>query len=105
MRLELKCTAAMSLLIALAGASCSSKQQTFPAQPVPAALTDMQAATLARAYLTQNEVPTSGMIVAEERRPNSWWFYYNTQFDAAARPPSVSYLIRVQDDGTVDHLR
>ena len=105
MRFASRFTTAIALLIPLAGASCSSEPKTFPGQPVPAALSDMQAATLAKAYVTQNSVPTTGMMVDQERQSNSWWFYYQTAFDAAASPPSLSYLVRVQDDGKVDHLR
>ena len=104
MRSESRFTTAMALMIPLAGVSCSSESQPFPAQPVPAALTDRQAVTLAQEYLKQNAVPTTGLIIGEERQPNGWWLYYQTAFDASARPPSLCYLIRVHDDGTVDQL-
>ena len=101
-----KFTTAMALLIPLAGVSCSSSEsKSYPAQPVPAALTDTQAATLAQGYLRLNAVPTTGVFTGEERLPDGWWLYYHTAFDASARPPSLCYLIRVHDDGTVEQLR
>ncbi len=104
MRTKSTFTTAMALLIPLAGVSCSSESKPFPQQPVPAALTDTQAATLAQGYLRLNGVPTTGVFTGQERLPDGWWLYYQTAFDAAARPPSLCYLIRVRDNGTVDPL-
>ena len=104
MRFESRICRAMALLIPLGFASCSSKQE-FPAQPIPTALTFPQAATLARDYLQQHDVTLSGYIVSERKQPDGWWLYYQTPFNAAARPTSLSYLIQVHDDGTVTELR
>ena len=95
-------TIAMALLIPFAGFACESNPQA--SQPVAAALTDRQAAVVALGYLRENTLPTTGTFVAEERQPKGWLFYYETPFDASARPPSLSYMIRVRDDGTVDHV-
>ena len=105
MRFASRFTPAMVLLIPFVGASCSSKSESLPQQPVPAALSDVQAATLARQYLEQNAVAWPGMITNEERQPSGWWVYYQTPFNASSRPPTLSYLIKVNDDGTVDQLR
>jgi len=95
----------MALLIPLACASCSSKSQSWPAQPVAAALSFPQAATLGREYLAQHSVDSSAVITADVRQPDGWWLYYKTPFNASARPPSLSYLIQVHNDGTVNEFR
>ena len=105
MRFASRLTPAMALLIPLVGASCSTKSEPLPQQPVPAALSDAQAATLARQYLDQNDVASRGVITAEERQPSGWWVYYQSPFNVSSRPPTLSYLIKVNDDGTVDQLR
>ena len=105
MRSKCRLTTAMALLIPLTGISCSSESQPFPSHPIAAALTDRQAATIAQDYLRQNALPTSGLITAEERQSNGWWLYYETAFDPSARPPSLCYVLRVRDDGTVDQVQ
>ena len=104
MRTAFKFTAAMALVIPLAGFLSGCESSPLTAQPVAAELTDQQAAYLARGYLDHNSIPV-GHIVREERVPNAWWFYYETQFNAAARPPSSAYLVQVADDGNVKHLQ
>ena len=104
MRTECRLIAAAALLIPLSGLSCSSESQPFPSQPIPAALTDRQAAVLAHDYLREHAVPTTGLIAAEERESDGWRLYYETAFDASARPPSLAYVLRVRDDGTVDQV-
>jgi hypothetical protein len=105
MRLSPRSAAAVALLLPLAAASCSSsKSQSWPAQPVPAMLTDYQANTLAQQYLDQHAVAAPRVVTAEERQPDGWWLYYQTPFNASARPPSLVYLMQVNNDGTVNEL-
>jgi hypothetical protein len=104
MRTASRFTAAMALLLPLASVSCSYESHPLTPQPVPAALTKQQAATLAAQYLSENAMPTTGLFVAAERQPDGWWLYYKTAFDASARPPSLCYLIRVHNDGTVEPI-
>jgi hypothetical protein len=98
MRTKSRFATAVALLLPLVGVSCTS--EPINPQPHPTELTDRQAGTLALQYLRQNNVP-NGMIVREERTCNAWWCYYETAFDASGRPPSLCYLLRVLDDGTV----
>jgi hypothetical protein len=102
MRLASRFTTTIALLIPLAGASCTSQQPA--AQPVAAPLSEVQAAMFAREYLAQNSVSATGRFVAQERIPSAWWLIYRAPFDAAARPPQLSYLILVHDDGTVSQI-
>jgi hypothetical protein len=89
----------MALVIPLACASCSSKPESWPTQPVPAVLTLPQAATLAQQYLDQHSV--TAFITGELNMADGWWLQYRTPFDPSATPPSSSYLLMVHDDGTV----
>jgi len=95
-------------LLTLAAVSCSSshKDKTWPEQPVAAQLTDLQANTLAQQYLDQHSVASPRTCTAEERQPDGWWLYYRTPSEATGtRPPTLSYLLQVHNDGTVEALR
>src|SRR5262245_35674376 len=101
MRFPYKFTMVVALLIALAGLSCASKSESYPAQPVAAQLTVDQANTLAQQYLDQHAVASPRALIIEQEQPDGWWLYYQTPFDPSARPPKLSYLIQVHNDGTV----
>ena len=109
MRFSLSSAAALALLLPLATSACSSssksqKADAFPAQPIAAQLSDYQAATLAQQYLNQHAVLGPRTLITEEKQGEGWWLRYQTPFDAAAKPPSLSYLIQVHNDGTVDEM-
>jgi len=104
MRSSCKLTAAFALLIPLTGASCSSKHESFPAQPVAGELTVEQANVLAQLYLDQHAVTLPRAVTGEQQQPDGWWIYYQTAFDATARPPTKAYLVQVHNDGTVRQL-
>jgi hypothetical protein len=105
MRFSSRSAAAVASLLALAATACSSQPKTWPAQPVPAQLTDMQAMTLAQQYLDQHAVASPRTCTAEEQQCDGWWLYYKSPFDAAAKPPTLSYLIQVHNDGRVEQFR
>jgi hypothetical protein len=106
MRLSPRSAAAVALLRPLAAASCSSskKADAFPAQPIAAQLSDFQANTLAQRYLNEHSVAGPRTLITEEKQARGWWLRSQTPFDSTAHPPSLSYLIQVQNDGTVSEL-
>jgi hypothetical protein len=104
MRFTSKATVAAAALVALATAACSS-HQSYPAQPVAAPLTDYQANVLAQQYLDQHAVPAPRLVTAERAQPDGWWLSYETPFYSTARPPMLSYLVQVHNDGTVTPLK
>jgi len=88
--------------IPLAAASCASTPPD-PGRPVPAQLTDRQAHVLARGYLDTKTIPAR-TLVGEEKQERGWWLRYEGPFDATARPPQASYLVQVDNDGTVHEI-
>jgi hypothetical protein len=91
---------ALLLAVPLAGASCASPPPA-PGYPVPAQLTDRQADVLARAYLDAKPVNLPRMLGGEEKIERGWWLWYHSPFDPAGKPPVASYLVQVDNDGTV----
>ena len=83
----------------LAAASCASTPPE-PAKPLAAQLTDRQADVLARGFLDTKTIPAR-TLVGEEKQERGWWLRYNGPFDATAKPPQASYLVQVDNDGTV----
>jgi hypothetical protein len=84
----------------LAVASCTAATPD-PGSPVPAQLTDRQAAVLARGHLDAKPVAWPRTFVAEEKQPHGWWLRYEGPFDATAKPPQASYLVEVDNNGSV----
>jgi len=102
MRFSFRSVAAVASLLALTAVGCKSEpKQTFPAQPVAWQLTDLQANVLAQQYLNEHTVAAPRTCIAEQRQPDGWWLMYLTPFDSTAKPPVLSYLIEVHNDGTV----
>jgi hypothetical protein len=106
MRLSFRSAAAVALLLPLAAVSCkSSSKETYPAQPIAAQISDYRANLLAQQYLNQHNVAAPRTLITEEKQGEGWWLRYQTPFDAAGHPPSLSYLIQVHNDGTVTELQ
>jgi hypothetical protein len=84
-------------------ASCASSPPD-PGSPVPAQLTDRQAALLARGFLDTKPVAPPRALVAEEKQQRGWWLRYDGPFDPLATPPQGSYLVEVNNDGTVRQI-
>jgi hypothetical protein len=102
MRFSTRFAAVAASLLALTAVSCKSEpKQSYPTQPVAAHLTDMQANVLAQQYLDQHTVAAPRTLITELRQPDGWWLVYQTPFDSTAKPPVLSYLIQVHNDGTV----
>jgi hypothetical protein len=90
---------ALFLALPLLAASCASAPD--PGSPVPAQLSDRQANLMARQYLTTHNVSAPRVLVSEQKQPRGWWLRYEGPFDPQARPPQASYLVEVDNDGTV----
>jgi hypothetical protein len=86
----------------LAAASCvSAPPPPDPGSPVPAQLSDRQASFMAREYLSAHNVSAPRALVGEQKQPRGWWMWYQGPFDPQAKPPQGSYLVEVDNDGTV----
>ncbi len=97
MRLSLPSAAAALLLTGLLG--CSNARH-FPESPVPAVLTDREAVSIADEFLRDHEISTRVVTSIE---PQDWGYLvgYHSTFDPNLRPPKVSHLVAVQNDGDV----
>ena len=87
----------------LAAASCVSAPPD-PGSPVPAQLSDRQANFMAREYLSAHNVSGPRALVSEKKQPHGWWLRYEGPFDPQAKPPQASYLVEVDNDGTVRNI-
>jgi hypothetical protein len=76
---------------------CASKE-TYPASPVPAILTDMQAAAIA------GPGPIGSQLASAEPTGDGQLLEYRSAFDPAARPPRASRLVHVRHDGEVREI-
>src|SRR5829696_3940807 len=93
--------AASALLLVPFAAACANYPK--PASPVPAQLTDMEAARMADAYTTPI-VGTGRTTTAIRPDPNGWLVSYVTDATADGRPPKESHLVSVRTNGTVREL-
>ena len=84
----------------LAAASCASAPPE-PGKPVPAQLSDRQANFMAREYLNAHNVSAPRTLCGEQKQPHGWWLRYEGPFDPQGKPPQGSYLVEVDNDGTV----
>ena len=96
-------TSAFMLALPLAVASCASEPAP-PGSPVPAQLGDREANFIARQYLNAKPVSAPRTLVAEEKQQRGWRLRYNGPFDPAGKPPMASYLVEVDNDGTVREI-
>src|SRR5439155_17060885 len=90
------------LMLPLMASSCAAP--SWPSPPVPAQLTDAQAADLADTWLDRQPIAMPRTLVAEEKQCRGWWLRYEGPFDPAARPPQASYLLEVNNDGAVRQI-
>ena len=88
----------------LAAASCASAPPPDPGSPVPAQLSDRQANFVAREYLNAHNVSAPRTLVSEQKQPHGWWMWYEGPFDPQTKPPQASYLVEVDNDGTVRNI-
>ena len=91
----------LSAVLPLAAAACSHNTMEDRGWPVPAQLSDRQAAVLASNYLDGKVVGSPRTLVSEEKQHEGWWLRYNGPFSSASKPPQGSYLVDVNNDGTV----
>ena len=99
MRFTSACRFLVLAAFPLAAASCASAPD--PGSPVAAQLSDRQANFMARQYLNTHNVSAPRALVAEEKQARGWWLRYEGPFDPQAKPPQASYLVEVDNDGTV----
>ena len=92
---------AIASLISLATA-CSSTR--FPASPVPAPLTDMQAAHLADVYQIAHKSPPMTLMSARAGS-DGYLLAYETAFRDDQKPAKESHLFLVRHDGDVRELK
>ena len=84
--------------VVLFAAGCSS--QPFPASPVPARLTDREAANLGDRYLAERAVPPT-RVTAIEPTETGYLFHYESDFDAPSGPPKQVRLLNINNDGSI----
>ena len=92
---------ALATLIPLVTA-CSSG--TFPASPVPAALSETQAIRLADVKLAQRDMAARHVISAEQKC-DGWLLAYASPFNTGTTPPKEWTLVEVLNTGTVREIR
>jgi hypothetical protein len=94
----------IALLIPIA-ASCASKETSLPASPVPAVLTDLEAAAVADAYLATTS-PQVGLrdVSSIEPTGDGYRVAFTTYFDAHPVAPKHSHLVSVKHAGTVREI-
>ena len=85
----------------LVGAGCSS--ENFPASPVPAHLTDREAASLGGRYLIERGTPPT-RVTAIEPTDKGYLFHYQSYFDAPSGPPKQVRLLNINNDGTIREI-
>src|SRR5205814_9327696 len=95
--------AAAAALLPLA-ASCASS--SYPASPVPAVLSDTQAAEIADEYLDTR--PDRDMRAYHVRSmlpmQRGYLITFVSEFDEGAKPPKASRMVLVHNDGTAREL-
>ncbi len=89
--------AAVLAALPLVGLACAKK--TFPASPVPAPLTELEAAELAEARL--GDRLEGSMLTTIEPTRKGYLLGYVSEFAPGAEPPKQSTLVAVEHDGSV----
>ena len=95
MRLSSPRAAAAALVGSVVLVGCASKKEHFPASPVAAILTDMQAAAIAGPGMAGSQ------LVSAEPTGDGYLLEYHSAYDPAAKPPVGSRLVKVGHDGDV----
>ena len=93
----LSCLAGAALVLPLS--ACAK----LPRSPVPAALTDLQAESLARTYLSDHGVDE---VLLHSIRPDKTGYLvaYQTALEESSTPPKSWRLMDVNNDGAVREL-
>ena len=99
MRLSIPRAAFAALVLPLAAASCSSADH-YPASPVPAAMTEIQAMRLAQPVLADRGAPP-GIFTDVIRTGDGFLVGYKTDFEPSRQPPREYHLVVVRNNGTV----
>jgi len=98
MRLSLPRAALAALVLPFAAASCSSDR--YPASPVPAAQSDLQAMRMSQLALAEHGTPP-GTFTDATRTGEGHFIGYKTDLDPTRQPPREYHLIVVNNDGTM----
>jgi hypothetical protein len=104
MRISMLRRSLLLFALPLGAVSCASSPPPDPGSPVPAQMTDRQAAGLAGGFLDTKSVGRPRTLASEEKQQRGWWLRYVGPFDTAATPPQGSYLLEVDNDGTVHQV-
>jgi hypothetical protein len=75
----------------------------YPASPVPAAMTDLQAAQLADSYLADRDVRPA-LLTSAEQQCDGWLLSYERSFVITATAPKESHLVIVNNTGAVREI-
>jgi hypothetical protein len=89
--------AAVLAALPFVGVACAKK--TFPASPVPAPLSALEAADLAEERLGARL--EGAMLTTIEPTGKGYLLGYVSEFDPRAEPPKASTLVAVEHDGSV----
>lgn len=95
-------TLAIATAASFIAAGCSSSSR-MPASPVPAALTDIEAARLGGTYLAEQN-DRNQMLHSALRQCDGYLLAYTTVLDPNGKPPKESHLVIVQDNGAIREL-
>lgn len=99
MRTTLIAIAALAVTV-----GCSSSKPSYPASPVPAAMTDLQAARLGGAFMAQQN-NRHQLLHSALRQCDGYLLAYTSVFDADGKPPKESHLVIVRNDGSVHEIQ
>ena len=95
---------AVSILALLPLASCAHHAD-YPDSPVPAALTDLEAARVADEHFIKQHSPAL-MLQSAEQDAHGWLLAYTSVFDPTqSTPPKASHLVIVENDGKVREIK
>ena len=102
MRHTLPCAAAAAIIGSLLLGGCAKDK--YPASPVPAILSDVEAAKLADAYLAEDEGFITRQPASMEATGDGYLVEYRTAFAADEEPPRQSRLVMVEHTGEVREI-
>jgi hypothetical protein len=91
------------LIAALAPLAASCASEKYPASPVPAAMSDLEAARLADIKLAQRDMAPRVLHSAEQTR-DGWLLAYQSPFNTAMTPPTEWRLVEVKNTGEVREI-
>jgi hypothetical protein len=86
------------------GSIVGCQRQPLPASPIPAVLTDREAAILAEQYLIDTG-DSPRILTRVEPTGEGHLVHYQSTFDTKLHPPREARLVVVHHDGAVRELR